>query len=36
MERGDDGYWQVTEIKNIEQLLEKLQRKEPRHILMRS
>ncbi|MGH7925486.1 MAG: DUF2939 domain-containing protein [Candidatus Binatus sp.] len=23
--RGDDGYWRVTEIKNIEQLLQKLQ-----------
>jgi Protein of unknown function (DUF2939) len=26
--RGDDGYWQVTEIKNIEQLLQKLQRQQ--------
>ena len=23
--RGDDGYWRVTEVKNIEQLLQKLQ-----------
>ncbi len=25
MARGDDGYWRVTEIKNIEELLQKLQ-----------
>jgi hypothetical protein len=30
--RGDDGYWRVTEIKNIEQLLEKLQREEQKRL----
>jgi hypothetical protein len=27
--RGDDGYWRVTEIEDIEQLLQKLQRNQP-------
>lgn len=30
--RGDDGYWRVVEIKNIEQLLQKLQREEQRRL----
>jgi hypothetical protein len=27
--RGDDGYWRVTEIEDVEQLLQKLQRNQP-------
>jgi len=27
--RGDDGYWRVTEIEDIQQLLQKLQRNQP-------
>ena len=27
--RGDDGYWRVTEIEDIEQLLQKLQHNQP-------
>jgi hypothetical protein len=30
--RGDDGQWRVVEIKNIEQLLEKLQREEGKNL----
>ena len=30
--RGDDGYWRVVEIKNIEQLLQKLQREEQKRL----
>ena len=30
--RGDDGQWRVVEIKNIEQLLEKLQREEQKNL----
>lgn len=30
--RGDGGYWRVTEIKNIEQLLRKLQHDEEKHL----
>jgi len=30
--RGEDGDWRVTEIKNIEQLLQKLQRDQPKHL----
>lgn len=32
LERGDDGQWRVVEIKNIEQLLEKLQREEQKNL----
>jgi hypothetical protein len=32
MARGDDGYWRITEIKNIEQLLQKLQHDEQKHL----
>jgi len=27
--RGDDGYWRVTEIEDVEQFLQKLQRNQP-------
>ena len=27
--RGDDGYWRVTEIEDVQQLLQKLQRNAP-------
>jgi hypothetical protein len=30
--RGDDGQWRVVEIKNVEQLLEKLQREEDKNL----
>jgi hypothetical protein len=30
--RGDDGQWRVVEIKNIEQLLEKLQRQQQKNL----
>jgi len=30
--RGEDGQWRVVEIKNIEQLLEKLQREEQKNL----
>jgi hypothetical protein len=32
MARGEDGEWRVTEIKNIEQLLQKLQRDQAKHL----
>jgi len=31
MARGEDGNWRVTEIKNIEQLLQKLQHDQQKH-----
>jgi hypothetical protein len=30
--RGDDGQWRVVEVKNVEQLLEKLQREEDKNL----
>ncbi len=32
MARGEDGAWRVTEIENIEQLLQKLQHDQPKHL----